>query len=231
MLSVRKKTVGIGFIILTVLCLNLGITAHGYAQDRMETTSYAEKSHKKIVAVKDNMKYSFEFTRNTLKKALEALASKANLTLSYHSDLLQGSTIVNTVGENLSVRDAKSRVLNNTGLDYKITQAHHLVIFKKENVSHLRGVIVGDTTGKPSMQGARVYLLKAKTSMLPEAKLNFGQRTFVNAKGEYEINNVKPGVYRLFIIQDGIKEIYKKVIIRKGKTIVDYHRLKYPSLK
>ena len=219
-----KKATGL----ILLLSLVLGVAASGHSQSRLKDDAANKKSGTKLAKTEDRAAYSFEFAQGILKEALESLASKADLTLSYHSDLLRGSTIVNVTGSNLAISEALDKVLRNTGLDYQITGTHHLVVFKREKVGHLRGKIVGSKSGEPAMQGAKVYLLKSKTSMLPKAKLNFGRRTFIGADGEYEINNIKPGVYRLFIVQDGNKEIYKKVTIQEGKTIADYCRLKYP---
>ena len=222
---------GLYIFLVALLSLVLAMVTLGYSQSQLDDTTVKKNSDTKATAIDQETKYSFEFTQGTLKEALESLASKADLTLSYNSKLLEGSTILNVAGNDLGINKALDKVLENTVFDYEITNSNYLVIFKKAKMGgSIKGRLVDSTTGEPSMQGGRVYLLKAETSMFPEAKLNFGYRTLIGAKGRYEIDNIKPGAYRLFVIHNGLKELYKKVTIREGQTIIDYCRLKFPRL-
>lgn len=162
--------------------------------------------------------YSFHLERISRKAALKTIADKANLTLAYCSDLFRESASVSVSGSEMNYEQAIRKVLNDSGLGFKITASRHLVVFKKER-ANMAGKVVDKATGMP-LQGARVMLIDKNEGSPAGASIE--RATFVDSNGKYKIKDVDPGTYKLVISYFGYNKTFEHVHINGGTTVGDF---------
>lgn len=217
----------IGRVSILLLGLSLGLGNIGFAQDinkslsKSDTHSYSETENKRV----NSSRYSLQLRNVLLKKALEVVSEKADLTLSYCTDLLDSNQRVSVIGD-IKTEDALKEILGDTDLDYQITETRHLVIFAKEKIGNVVGEVFNSSTGQP-LEGARVYLLNGDTDTVK--KTNIEKGTYVDSVGKFDINKVEAGTYTLVIIFDGFKKLTKKVKVLDRQTSKEYFHMSVKS--
>lgn len=224
MLNTNKK-IQYGCIVGVFLALWMGLasTAQAYIQsDRIEAAAYdgsnKAREHTANSTTGSTADYAFRLHDLSRKQALQAIAEKADLTLAYCSDLFKTGSTVSVSGSKMNYKSAIKKVLRGSGLGYKVTGSRHLVVYKKKK-ANVAGTVIDKTTAMP-LQGARVMLIdeKRRTAADPTIK----RATFVDSEGQYRIDDVDPGTYKLVITYFGYNKAFEHVRVKKGTTVGNF---------
>lgn len=211
-------TLSIGFLI------GFGSVANAFMQnDRnvgavdYERTENIERSN--IGKHENGTNYSFRLDQVSRKAALEVISDKANLTLTYCSGVFPNSGMVSVQGSKTNFEGAIREVLAGSELGFKITDSRHLVVFKKEE-ANVSGKVLDKSTGLP-LQGARVMLVN-KNNASAEEQSSIRRATFVDSEGQYTIEDVDPGTYKLVIAYFGYNKAFEHLHVDRGTTVGNF---------
>lgn len=212
------KINGIGYTAILVFSLCIAAPVYSFPQDIHGDVFVFEDSTYSAVTesngVEENL--SFSFDEEPLQEVLRDVAYRSNLTLSYPSHLFQKEQLISAEGWDLEINSAMKRILDDTELEFEVTQTRHLVIFNDQNVGNITGRVVDAGTGKV-MQDARVYLIDANNDAR-KSKSDVEKGTFVDSIGKFDINNVDVGSYHLIVIYQGYQRIIRKIEIKNNQT-------------
>jgi len=149
-------------------------------------------------------------TSITIRKALEAVAKQASLSVAYNADLLPEKTISLNV-TNMSVEQALDKILAGTGLTASISADRTLTV-KKASLPPVAGVIAG-----------KVYDAKAKEA-LPGALVLINGKAFPADGYGYYTASVPSGTYTVEARYVGYltKKISGVVIPEKGTVTLNF---------
>lgn len=212
-----------GAALIFFLGLWLGVSGVGQAytqSDQMNRSRAVESDEYNSTEYSSNKKSNeFHLQRVTRKQALQTIAGRTNLTLAYRSGLFGISTEQITVsGSYMRSEKAIEDVLDNSSLEFKITESRHLVIYKKEK-ANVTGTVVDLATGSP-LQGARVMLMDETTNAPDESHIE--KASFVGANGRYNIEGVASGTYKLVIVYFGYSKAFENVVVNSGTTVGNF---------
>jgi len=207
--------------VFLVLWLGVGGVSQAYTQSEQMNNSRAvgSSSYHATERSENTSSKKLILQRMTRKQALETIAGRTNLTLAYRSGLFGGSTDrISVSGSKINYKDVIDKVLSNSGLEFKITESRHLVVFKKEK-ANVTGTVVDQATGSP-LQGARVMLMEEDNNSNDEPKIE--KASFVGANGKYNIKDVAAGTYKLVIVYFGYSKAFENVVVNSGTTVGNF---------
>lgn len=168
---------------------------------------------------------SLELRNVTFLKAIEVIAQKAGLKLSYSGYLLPNDKSVSIISEKISINDALWKILKGTGLRYAVSESGHLV-FLKELIRRQEIVQTGTVRGQ-------IFDLETEET-IPGANVvvegtSIGTASDVN--GEYEISNVPIGNQTIVATFIGYQKNSKEVVIEENETVTINFYLREGSLR
>jgi len=118
----------------------------------------------KFYKVEIDKEISLNIQNLTLEQALREIARETGLRLSYRGDIMVGEKTVSLQENSISVSEALTTVLENTGLDYKFSQNGYLLITEAEELmveqifqDTVRGTVVDAQTGE-SLPGVNIVV-------------------------------------------------------------------------
>ena len=219
--KIKRKRMGAALAVFIALWLGIGGISQAYPQTKQMNNSRAVGSdnYKSVEDSENKSSKKFHLQRVTRKQALQAIADRTNLTLAYRSGLFgQATERISVSGSEVNYKDVIDEVLSNSGLEFKITESRHLVVFKKEK-ANVTGTVVDQATGSP-LQGARVMLMEENDNSNDEPKIE--KASFVGANGKYNIEDVAAGTYKLVIVYFGYSKAFENVVVNSGTTVGNF---------
>ena len=136
----------------------------------------------KFYKVEIDKEISLNIQNLTLEQALREIARETGLRLSYRGDIMVGEKTVSLQENSISVSEALTTVLENTGLDYKFSQNGYLLITEAEELMEeqifqdtVRGTVVDARTGE-ALPGVNIVVEGTTTG------------TTTNLDGEFELS-------------------------------------------
>ena len=146
-----------------------------------------------------------------LREALDAVAQRAGLAISYRDDVLPAGARVTLEAANISVVAALTVVLLDVGVDVQLTSGEKLALVRRNGVPSVAaasrqtgGTITGHVT-----DGA----LKAPLSDVTVRVEGTALRTTANADGKYTIAGVAPGTFHVTARRVGYQPLTKDVTV------------------
>lgn len=187
MMTTTLRNNSMGFLVGWVLLCTL-LSVEAQSQERNQRTSYLSSSWVTASEAQD-MFYSADLTKKisvqmddqTLEEGLRDIADRTGLKLTYRGDIIVDKRV--TIREpQMSVSEALGHMLEDTGLDYKVSRHGYLLILpkEKETVSvdifqeTITGQVVDSQTGE-ALPGVNIQIEGTSTG------------TSTDVDGEYEL--------------------------------------------
>lgn len=199
----------------------------GYAQNAGSFAKGNDISEAEVSKSSHNRSYSITLHNVTVKKALEMIAREDDLRLAYCPDYFKEPEEITVRDSDMSLQEVLKRVLDDTGLTYKITDTRHLVIFKKNDSRSaantrgtLKGNIIDGETGSP-LYGSEV-ILKTKRENNTGSEDIIVAKTFVDSEGRYDMHDIESGSYQLVILYGDQKKIVENIVVEDEVTVSSF---------
>lgn len=168
-----------------------------------------------IGEIRDDDTYSFEFQGESLHEVLKEVARITETDLAFDPQLVEEEVVYERIREQ-TVPDLLTQVLKETPLDYVILSSGTIVIVEsvEEEPSYgtLAGKVLDERTGEP-LPGATIML----------ADVSGGTTT--NQHGNFSINRMMTGTYRIIFSYMGYETVEKKIDITPYEQVEEEVRL------
>ncbi len=159
------------------------------------------------------MKISIELRNASLKTAFQKIEAETQLPFTYRTEDIQAVNNISYSAKDISVEKLLDVLLNNTGLSYELVNTNVLIRRVK-----LAGGVAIDLAADGSISGK---IVNEKGEPVSGATVQLLRTTFgvaADAEGNFRLNNVPPGSYRLRVSAVGFGTIEQTVVVKDGEN-------------
>lgn len=159
------------------------------------------------------LKLSIELHNASLKSAFQKIETETQVPFTYRTEDIEPVTNISYSAKNISVEKLLNILLSNTGLQYELINSN--VLIRRVKITESLGnqaVADGGISGKilnargEPVAGATIQLLKTTHGVAADAN------------GNFSMNNIPPGTYKIRASAVGFVSAEQTVTVRDGQT-------------